>query len=86
LKLFYQDVDAAAPLSPTSTIDRPGSAFSELLNTGDALDKYQQVSDKVTPSFKLKVNPFDFYFIIERDVTLYQGSTKMNLEMKFYNF
>jgi hypothetical protein len=50
--------------------DHPGSAFPELLNTDDALDKYQQVSEKVIPLLKLKVNPFDFNFTIERNITL----------------
>ncbi|XP_062205575.1 uncharacterized protein LOC133907537 isoform X2 [Phragmites australis] len=42
-----KDIGAAVPPSPTVSINRPGSAFPEPLNTGDALDRYQQVSQKL---------------------------------------
>ncbi|KAK3124635.1 hypothetical protein QOZ80_7BG0589710 [Eleusine coracana subsp. coracana] len=42
-----KDIGAAAPLSPKATISRPGSAFPEPFNTGDALDRYQQVWQKL---------------------------------------
>lgn len=50
-KLCYQDLVTSAPLSPTTAVDRMGSVFVEPLNTSDALERYQQVSQKVQICF-----------------------------------
>uniref|UniRef100_A0A0D9XMB8 CCR4-Not complex component Not1 C-terminal domain-containing protein n=1 Tax=Leersia perrieri TaxID=77586 RepID=A0A0D9XMB8_9ORYZ len=42
-----KDLVSSAPLSPTTAVDRMGSVFAEPLNTGDALERYQQVSQKL---------------------------------------
>uniref|UniRef100_A0A0E0F0Y1 CCR4-Not complex component Not1 C-terminal domain-containing protein n=1 Tax=Oryza meridionalis TaxID=40149 RepID=A0A0E0F0Y1_9ORYZ len=42
-----KDLVTSAPLSPTTAVDRMGSVFAEPLNTSDALERYQQVSQKL---------------------------------------
>ncbi|CAN6300160.1 unnamed protein product [Urochloa humidicola] len=42
-----KDIGAAVQPSPTVAINRLGSAFPESLNTGDALDRYQHVWQKL---------------------------------------
>ncbi|RLN39514.1 hypothetical protein C2845_PM01G21230 [Panicum miliaceum] len=42
-----KDIGAAIQASPAVAINRLGSAFPELLNTGDALDRYQLVWQKL---------------------------------------
>jgi len=42
-----KDIGSAISPSPTVAIDRLGSAFPELLNTGDALDRYEHVWQKL---------------------------------------
>jgi CCR4-NOT transcription complex subunit 1 len=42
-----KDLVTSAPLSPTTAVDRMGSVFVEPLNTSDALEMYQQVSQKL---------------------------------------
>ncbi|XP_034575639.1 uncharacterized protein [Setaria viridis] len=42
-----KDIGAAIQPSPTVAINRLGSAFPELLNTGDALERYQHVWQKL---------------------------------------
>uniref|UniRef100_A0A0E0BDM2 Transcription regulator n=1 Tax=Oryza glumipatula TaxID=40148 RepID=A0A0E0BDM2_9ORYZ len=42
-----KDLVTSAPLSPTTAVDQMGSVFAEPLNTSDALERYQQVSQKL---------------------------------------
>ncbi|KQJ97773.1 hypothetical protein BRADI_3g33190v3 [Brachypodium distachyon] len=42
-----KDLGSTVPLSPTTAVDRMESVFAEPLNTDDALDRYQQVSQKL---------------------------------------
>ncbi|KAG8083810.1 hypothetical protein GUJ93_ZPchr0010g8112 [Zizania palustris] len=42
-----KDLVSSAPLSPTTAVDRVGSVFVEPLNTGDALERYRQVAQKL---------------------------------------
>lgn len=55
-QLCSQDIGAAVQPSPTVAINRLGSAFPEPLNTGDALDRYQHVWQKVIVLFILEGN------------------------------
>ncbi|XP_062201118.1 uncharacterized protein LOC133903692 isoform X2 [Phragmites australis] len=47
LATMTKDIGAAVPPSPMIAINHPGSAFPEPLSTGDALDRYQLVSQKL---------------------------------------
>ena len=43
----FKDMGLLVPPSPTPVVDRLGTITPEPLSTGDALERYQQVSQKV---------------------------------------
>lgn len=81
-QLCSQDIGSAISPSPTVGINRLGSGFLEPLNTGDALDRYQHVWQKViVEHWEITVmNPIVSY----RNGVIYASmlGTIVNLEMK----